>query len=93
MTNIGGTVQTRLRQILHQQGALSVDVARLTSETDLYAAGLTSLASVDLMLAIEQSFGVSFPDETLNRGTFSSIGSIAATIERLEPEARDDLNC
>jgi acyl carrier protein len=87
MSNTGDSVRTRLRQILHQQGTLSVDVARLTSETDLYAAGLTSLASVDLMLAIEQSFGVIFPDEALNRGTFSSIGSIAATIERLTSEA------
>jgi acyl carrier protein len=87
MSNTGDSVRTRLRQILHQQGTLSVDVARLTSETDLYAAGLTSLASVDLMLAIEQSFGVIFPDEALTRGTFSSIGSIAATIERLTSEA------
>ena len=50
---------------------------------------LTSLASVDLMLAIERDFGFLFPDDLLNRRTFASIGAIAAVIRRLgrEPEA------
>jgi len=78
------SIQERLRQLLREQGAVPVDGDSLTPETDLYAAGLTSLSSVDLMLAIEQKFDLVFPDEALNRRTFASIGSIAAVVERLQ---------
>ena len=77
-------IQKRLRQLLREQGTVPVDADNLTPETDLYAAGLTSLSSVDLMLAIEQEFDLVFPDEALNRRTFASIGAIAAVVERLQ---------
>ena len=63
------------------------DVDCLTPETDLYGAGLTSLASVDLMLALEQTFDLMLPETALNRQTFRSIESIAAVVERLQSGA------
>jgi acyl carrier protein len=77
------SIQDRVRQLLREQGTISVDVDDLAPEADLYEAGLTSLSAVDLMLAVEQSFDFVFPDEALNRRTFSSIASIAAVVERL----------
>jgi acyl carrier protein len=77
------SLQDRVRQVLRAQKALRVDVDTLTPEADLFAAGLNSFASVDLMLAIEQTFDVVFPDEALTRRTFGSIASIAAAVERL----------
>lgn len=81
------SIQDRVRQVLREQGSVPGDIDRLTAETDLYAAGLTSLASVDLMLALEQTFDFLLPDEALNRRTFESIGSITALVERLKPSA------
>jgi acyl carrier protein len=81
------SVRDRVRQLLREQGTIFSDVDRLAPDADLYAAGLTSLSSVDLMLAIEQSFDFVFPDEMLNRRTFSSIESIAVAIERLTTDA------
>jgi acyl carrier protein len=75
------SIQERVRQLLREQGMIDVD--GLTPDTDLYAAGLNSLSAVDLMLAVEQAFDFVFPDEALNRRTFSSIGSIASVVERL----------
>ena len=37
---------------------------------DLYAAGLRSFASVQLMLALEEAFEVEFPESLLNRQSF-----------------------
>ena len=74
--------QDRIRSILREQGTMPVDVDSLEPDTDLYAAGLTSLASVDLMLAVEQGFDFVFPDEAINRRTFRSIQSIAAVVEQ-----------
>ncbi len=77
------SIQDRVRQLLREQGTVAVDADGLELDTDLYEAGLNSLTAVDLMLAIEQSFHFVFPDDALNRRTFSSIGAITAAVERL----------
>ena len=55
----------------------------LADTGDLYDAGLTSFASVQLMLAIEDAFGIEFPETMLNRRSFSSIANIARCVEDL----------
>ena len=50
---------------------------------DLYAAGLSSFASVQIMLAIEETFDLEFPDNLLNRKSFQSIAAITRTVEGL----------
>lgn len=72
-----------IRAILKEHGRLSVDVATLTDESDLYQAGMTSHASVNVMLALEGKFDVEFPDRMLKRGVFESISAIKAAIEEL----------
>jgi acyl carrier protein len=72
-----------IRTILKNHGRLSVDVAALPEEGDLYQAGLTSHASVNVMLALEGQFDIEFPDRMLKRGVFGSIASIRAAVEEL----------
>ena len=50
-------------------------------DADLYAAGLTSFASVQLMLGIEEAFDIDFPDNLLDRKSFASISAIARTVD------------
>ena len=73
----------KIRDILSQHGRLSVEVGSLADDSDLYVAGLTSLATVGLMLALEDQFNVEFPDSLLSRKTFSSINSILEAVERI----------
>jgi acyl carrier protein len=73
----------KIREILSQHGRLPVPVDRLEDGTDLYNAGLTSLASVGVMLALEDQFGIEFPDSMLGRRTFRSIEAIAEVVEQL----------
>jgi len=75
-----------IRSILGENGWLSVDVAALADDADLYAAGLTSMASVSLMLALEERFDVEFPERMLRRKTFESISAIAAAVAELVAE-------
>jgi acyl carrier protein len=56
---------------------------RIAQDTDLYQAGMKSFAAVQLMLALEEAFGVRFPDEMLDRATFRSLGAIVTAMERL----------
>jgi len=73
----------RIRRILKDHGRLSADAAALTTEQDLYQAGMTSHASVNVMLALEGEFEVEFPDHMLKRNVFNTIGSISAAIDEL----------
>ncbi|SIT49464.1 Aminoacyl carrier protein [Paraburkholderia ribeironis] len=75
-----------LRRILSESVHLHVSPDTLSDEADLYAAGLESIATVHLMLAIEENFDVAIPDEMLNRKSFSSINSMADAISRLQKQ-------
>ena len=59
--------QKEIRDIIIQHARLSADPASLTDTSDLYAAGLTSLTTVNLMLALEDHFNIEFPDRMLDR--------------------------
>lgn len=76
-------ITAEIRAILREHGRLAVDVASLADENNLYEAGLTSHASVSLMLALEERFDVEFPERMLRRGAFASIAAIRAGVEEL----------
>lgn len=73
----------QIRKILSSHGRLSIDVTELEDDSDLYGAGLTSLITVNLLLAIEDHFDVEFPDALLSRRTFQSILALAQAVEDL----------
>jgi acyl carrier protein len=72
-----------IRNIVVQHGRLSADPATLSPESDLYKAGLTSLATVGVMLALEDHFEIEFPNTMLNRKTFASLESLSEAIDQL----------
>jgi acyl carrier protein len=73
----------RIRDIVSAHAHLPVDVSTLRDEDDLYEVGMTSHASVNLMLAVEDQFDVEFPDELLTRSAFQSIASIRASLRSI----------
>ena len=56
---------------------------KLARDADLREAGLTSMATVKLMLAIEAAYDVAIPDAELTPENFRSIATIEALLERL----------
>jgi acyl carrier protein len=70
----------RIRNILNQHAKLSVDAMTITDDADLYATGLSSFATVQLMLALEDEFDIELPERMLNRRSFESISAIGAMI-------------
>jgi acyl carrier protein len=73
-----------IRRILKDHGRLSRDPETLRPDADLYEAGMTSHASVNVMLALEGEFDIEFPDHMLKRSVFDSIASISAAIAELQ---------
>jgi len=69
--------------VLSEHARLPVDVDTLADDADLFAAGMTSHASVNLMLALEDAFDLEFPDRMLTRSVFESIAAIDSAVEEL----------
>mgnify|MGYP000397948399 CR=1 FL=1 len=76
-------MQDQIRAVLANQGRMPADPRAIDAEADLYEAGLTSHASVNVMLALEDEFDIEFPDDALNKTTFATIASIEAAVARL----------
>jgi acyl carrier protein len=72
----------RIRTVLLKHGRLGKDAMQLAETDDLYAAGMTSLASVNVMLALEGEFDVEFPDQMLNRSMFITLGAIESALRK-----------
>lgn len=54
--------------------------ASLNSESDLYELGLDSTSAIELMVALESRFGISFPDSLIDESTFATPGALQRAI-------------
>ena len=73
----------QIRAVLREHARLPADPSTLGEDADLYQAGMTSQASVNVMLGLEDAFDVEFPDRMLRREVFESIASIRAALTEL----------
>ena len=73
----------QIRAILRDHGRLKTDALSIDSVADLFQAGMTSHASVNVMLALENAFDIEFPDHMLKREVFGSIRSIRCAVGEL----------
>ncbi len=77
------TMQDEIRQVLAVHAKLPVDIGTLADSADLFQAGMTSHASVNVMLALEDTFDIEFPESMLRKGTFESVTAIKEALESL----------
>ncbi|MGZ4169351.1 MAG: acyl carrier protein [Solirubrobacteraceae bacterium] len=75
-----------IRKAVEDHARLPVPMSTLGDEDDLYQAGMTSHASVNVMLALEDAFDIEFPDRMLKRSVFESIAAIQAALTELQAE-------
>jgi acyl carrier protein len=80
---VSAELSAEVRQVLRSHARLPVDVDSLDDDADLFAAGMSSHASVNVMLALEDSFDLEFPDAMLKRSVFESISAMSAAVIEL----------
>ena len=73
-----------IREVLAEYGRLAVDAGSIDENTDLFGAGMTSHASVNVMLALEDAFDIEFAEEMLKKSTFESIAAIRASVLEMQ---------
>lgn len=76
-----------LRELVREHGRLSTPPDAIRDDTDLYALGLDSVAVVNVMLAIEETFDVEIPDRLLTRRSFSSIAALDRMLDQALADA------
>jgi acyl carrier protein len=76
-----------IREVLAEHARLPVDPETLDVSDDLFQAGMSSHASVNVMLALEDKFDLEFPDAMLKRSAFESIAAIADAVNQLRVSA------
>jgi acyl carrier protein len=76
-------LDAEIRQVLSDHARLAVNVDSLGVDDDLFRAGMSSHASVNVMLALEDRFEIEFPDAMLTRGVFESISAIGTAVGEL----------
>jgi acyl carrier protein len=79
-------MNAKIRGILSRHARLPVAIDTLSDTDDLHAAGLTSFASVELMMALEEAFDIEFPDVMMNRRNFASVMAIAHALEKIQQD-------
>ena len=72
-----------IRELLKGVEGVSAIADSIGEGEDLFERGLCSFGSVQLMLGLEERYGVEFPDHLLNRRSFSTIAVIRETVAGL----------
>jgi acyl carrier protein len=80
------TLDMLVRDALTHHGNLAVDISSLGVDDDLYLVGLTSHATINVMIAIEDATGTQFHEHLMRRSTFKTIDAIKqAATESAQP--------
>ena len=80
-------MKEKIRSAIADHARIPSDISAISDDADLYQAGMTSQASVNVMLALEDHFDVEFPDRMLKRSVFESIAAIELALNELHAES------
>ena len=80
-------LRSEVREVLRDHARLPEGIDGLADDADLFRAGMSSHASVNLMLALEDAFDVEFPDSMLKRSVFESVTRISLAVGQLQEQA------
>jgi acyl carrier protein len=86
MVQMSSNIDDEIRRIVGAHGHLASDVTTISDHQDLFHAGMTSHANVNVMLALEDAFDIEFPEQMLQRSTFQSIAAIREAVSVLLEE-------
>lgn len=75
-------ITTQIQELIPENSSLeATDVADV--DADLFAAGLSSLDCVRVLLAVEDELDVELPSEKIDREMFSSVNKLVAAVSEV----------
>jgi acyl carrier protein len=80
-------LRSEVREVLAAHARIPNGIDSLSDNANLFEAGMSSHASVSVMLALEDAFDIEFPDSMLKRSVLQSVTDIALAIGELQEQA------
>ncbi|ANP56012.1 acyl carrier protein [Streptomyces griseochromogenes] len=80
-------LDTEFEKILLTVLRTSASETPLGPDSDLRAAGLSSIGTIDLLMRLEERYGVKFPDSALNGRTFATPRALWDVLETYRAKA------
>ena len=80
---VSADTTARVLHVLRPHLGLLGDDAPIPLDVRLSALGLDSLAAIQLVLDLEDEFGVAIPDDLLTTDLFADAGHLVAAVRRL----------
>jgi acyl carrier protein len=80
-------LRSEVRDVLGAHARIPSGIDSLSDNANLFEAGMSSHASVSVMLALEDAFDIEFPDSMLKRSVLQSVTDIALAIGELQEQA------
>lgn len=72
-----------IRSIVIEEALLPIEAQQISDTMNLDEAGITSLGRMNVILALEDRFHITFPDEMMTRHNFASISAMSRTVDTL----------
>ena len=82
-TNVTDRIAQLVRRVMSKQAS----TMPIGNDDDLRASGLSSLSLVNLMLSVEEEFGLKIPERDMTPTNFRSIARIAGLVHVLSGQA------
>jgi acyl carrier protein len=81
MTTSQQSTTDTVRRLVDQQLNFTAHAYDLGPDDDLWRLGMTSLTCLGLMLAVEDTLGIEFPEDALKQSTFRTVNTITAAVD------------
>ena len=78
------SIKNQLKQIIAHELDANIPLESIHDNSSLYEEGLAldSISIVNLIVLVEEKFGISLEDNEVNLATFSSVNSLAELLEK-----------
>ncbi|MDE2954621.1 MAG: phosphopantetheine-binding protein, partial [Gemmatimonadota bacterium] len=73
------SIEHRVKQVIIRTLSLEVDADEIDDEDELFGGGLglNSMATIEIIVGLEEEFGIEVPDEDLRVELFDSVQTMA----------------
>ena len=73
------SIEHRVKQVIIRMLSLEVDAEEIDDEDELFGGGLgiNSMATIEIIVGLEEEFGIEVPDEDLRVELFDSVQTMA----------------
>lgn len=77
-------LKTEIKNLIVRRLKLEIDPATIVDDAPLFGEGLglDSIDALELVVGLEQEFGISIPDEDVGREAFASVNALAEYVKK-----------